>query len=92
MELPKILPKSAEQKRVLGEFYDLYKDKPWFVKAEFVEMHPNHLRPTIQVYCENDPASERTNIAGFAATYGLALEILVRRQAATTTAPTRRRR
>jgi hypothetical protein len=78
MELPRKLPEGREHKRILGEFYDLYKNRPWFYRAELMEMHPDHLKPTLQVYCDFEPALERKEIVQFAATYNLALEIIIR--------------
>jgi hypothetical protein len=78
MELPRTLPKGREQKRILGEFYDLYKDRKWLSRAELIEMHPVHLKPTLQIYCEYEPALERRELVQFSALYNLALEIFIR--------------
>ena len=36
MELPTKLPKSLEHRRILGEFYDLNKNKQWFHRGESI--------------------------------------------------------
>lgn len=76
MELPKHLPEKQEHKRILGEFYDYNKNKQWFYRAELVEMHPTHMKPTIVIYCNYNPVLEMKDILQFCNNYNIAHEIL----------------
>jgi hypothetical protein len=78
MELPKNTnTKNPEYRRILGEFYDIHKNDQWFQRAEFIEVHPSHMRPTIEVHCRNKPVLEMKNILQFAGRYNLALEWII---------------
>lgn len=78
IELPHKLPQSIEHRRVLGEFYDRNKRRQWFRRAELVELHPTHMKPTLEVYCDYNPVLEMKDILEFTAAYNLALEIIPR--------------
>ena len=80
LELPKrnYSKVSKEHRRILGEFYDMNKDKQWFNRAELVELHPTHMKPTLEIYCDYNPVLEMKEILQFTGTYNLALEIIAR--------------
>ena len=78
MELPKKMPQSTEHRRILGEFYDLNKNKQWFDRAEFVELHSSHMKPTIEIYCQYNPVLEMKEILEFTTKHNIALEIISR--------------
>ena len=67
---------SQEHRRILGEFYDFNKNRQWFRRAELVELHPNHMKPTLEVYCDYNPVLEMKDILQFTGKYNLALEIV----------------
>lgn len=75
MELPRTMPKSTEHRRILGEFYDFNKNKQWFHRAELVELHPTHMKPTLEIYCNYNPVLEMKEILSFTNMYNVALEI-----------------
>lgn len=74
MQLPKFLPDSPEDRRILGEFYDLYKDRQWFDRAEIVENHPTQMRKTLEITVKYNPLLEMKEILNFIRKYNLALE------------------
>jgi hypothetical protein len=76
MELPKRLPAKMEHRRILGEFYDFNKNKQWFHRAELVEMHSTHMKPTIEIYCTYNPVLEMKDILQFCDRYNVAHEII----------------
>ena len=78
MELPLKLEsiKNQEHRRILGEFYDFNKNKQWFHRAEFVEMHPTHMKPTLEIYCKYNPVLEMKEILQFCDKYNIAHEIV----------------
>ena len=76
--LPTKLPSSNEYKRILGEFYDKYKNKQWFHRAELIENHLTHMRPTIEIYCNYNPILEMKEIVPFISKYNLGLEIIAK--------------
>jgi hypothetical protein len=78
LELPRRLPKGKEYRRILGEFYDINKNKQWFNRAEFVELHPTHMKPTLVIICDYAPVLEMKEILQFTANYNLALEVISR--------------
>lgn len=78
MELPRKLPDGTEYRRILGEFYDTNKNRQWFHRAELVEMHPSHMKPTLEIYCDYNPVLEMKDILQFTSRYNLALEIIAR--------------
>ena len=78
MELPKKLPKSTEHRRILGEFYDINKNKQWFHRAELVELHSSHMKPTLEIYCDYNPVLEMKDIIQFTSNYNIAVEIVTR--------------
>lgn len=78
MELPRKLPAKIEHRVILGEFYDINKNKQWFDRAEFVENHPNYMKPAIQIYCGYNPVLEMKEILQFAESHNVAVEIINR--------------
>jgi len=76
MKLPKQLPANQEDRRILGEFYDLNKDRQWFEQAELVENHPKHMKKTLEVTVNYNPLLENKEILSFAHKYNLAVEII----------------
>ena len=78
MELPRKLPVNQEYRRILGEFYDINKNRQWFNRAELVEMHPSHMKPTLEIYCDYNPVLEMKELLQFTAKYQLGLEIKAR--------------
>lgn len=76
MKLPNQLPKGQEDRRVLGEFYDINKDRQWFEQAELVENHPKHMKKTLVVTVNYNPLLENKEILGFVHKYNLALEVI----------------
>jgi hypothetical protein len=76
MELPRQLPKNPELRRVLGEFYDFNKNKQWFHRAELVEMHSTHMKPTLEIHCTYNPVLEMKEILQFCSKYNIANEIV----------------
>lgn len=76
MELPVKLPVSNEHRRILGEFYDINKNKQWFHRAELVDNHPTHMRATLVIYCNYNPVLEMKEILPFVAKYQLGMEII----------------
>ena len=73
MKLPKYLPDNQEDRRILGEFYDTYKDRQWFERAEIVEKHPTHMKKTLEITVSYPPLLENKEILGFTHKYNLAL-------------------
>jgi len=69
---------SSEQRRILGEFYDIFSKKQWFHRTELMELHPTHMKPAIQVFCNYNPILEMKEILTFTNRYNLALEIIPR--------------
>ena len=78
LELPRKLPKGKEHRRILGEFYDINKNKQWFNRAELVELHPTHMKPTLVIICDYNPVLEMKEILQFTGTYNLALDVVPR--------------
>lgn len=80
IELPRKINeiKNPEHKRILGEFYDINKDRQWFNRAELIELHSTHMKPTIEIYCHYNPVLEMKEILQFASRYNVALEIIAR--------------
>jgi hypothetical protein len=78
MQLPLKLESisNPEHRRILGEFYDLNKNKQWFHRAEFVEMHPTHMKAALEIYCMYNPVLEMKELLQFTSKYNLALEII----------------
>jgi hypothetical protein len=79
MRLPKQLPVGQEDRRILGEFYDTYKDKQWFDSAELVENHPTQMRRTLEVSVAYNPLLEAKELLTFTQKYNLALVINILR-------------
>lgn len=75
MELPRKMPESFEHRRILGEFYDINKNKQWFLRAELNELNANHMKPTIEIYCSYAPVLEMKEILQFCGKYNIAHEI-----------------
>jgi ketol-acid reductoisomerase len=78
MELPKRMPAKTEHRLILGEFYDINKNKQWFDRAELIELHPNHMKPTIEIYCSYNPVLEMKEILQFASGHNIAVEVIAR--------------
>ena len=78
MELPRKMPAKVEHRVILGEFYDINKNKQWFDRAEFVENHPNYMKPTIQIFCSYNPVLEMKEILQFAESKNVAVEVINR--------------
>jgi len=78
MELPKRLPEKNEHRVILGEFYDINKDKQWFDRAEFIANHPTTMKPTIQIFCSFTPVLEMKEILQFAEKRSVAVEFVNR--------------
>lgn len=76
VELPKYLPTNTEHKRILGEFYDTYKNKQWFRRAELIPNHPTHMRATLEIHCNYTPVLEMKDILPFFTKYNLGMEII----------------
>ncbi len=77
MELPKKLDGlSQEHRRILGEFYDWQKGKQWFKRAEIISLHPTHMKPALEIYCDYNPVLEMKDILQFTGKYNLAVEII----------------
>lgn len=71
-----ITPKQQELRRILGEFYDINKNKQWFHRAELVELHSTHMKPTIEIYCSYNPVLELKEIIQFSDRHNLAFQII----------------
>jgi hypothetical protein len=80
IELPHYINeiKSQEHRRILGEFYDINKSRQWFYRAELIELHPSHMKPTLEIYCNYNPVLEMKDILQFTNKYNIALEIVAR--------------
>ena len=76
MELPQRMPEKQEYRRILGEFYDGAKTRQWFHRAELIELHSTHMKPTLEIYCSYNPVLEMKEILQFTDKYKLALEIV----------------
>jgi len=74
MTLPTFLPKSQEDKRILGEFYDTYAKMQWFERAELYENHPTQMKRVIEVTVRNLPAFEMKEILTWAHKYNMGFE------------------
>lgn len=70
------LPKDPEKRRILGEFYDINKNKQWFWRAEYIENHPTHMCDTLVIYPKYNPVLEMKDILTFGDKYKIALEIV----------------
>jgi hypothetical protein len=77
IELPRRINeiKNPEHRRILGEFYDINKNRQWFRRAELIELHPTHMKPTIEIYCDYNPVLEMKDILQFTSKYNVAVEI-----------------
>ena len=69
---------SQEHRRILGEFYDINKNRQWFYRARLIELHPTHMKPALQVFCDYNPVLEMKELLTFTSRYNLALEIIPR--------------
>jgi hypothetical protein len=78
MELPRKMPSKIEHRIILGEFYDMNKDKQWFDRAEFVELHPTHMKPTLEIYCSYNPVLDMKDIIQFTESKNVAIQIIAR--------------
>ncbi len=76
IQLPVRLPRSPHLRAVLGEFYDIFKNKQWFWRAELVESHPTHMTTTLEIYCKYNPVLEMKEILQFTARHNIALEMV----------------
>ncbi len=78
MELPRKMPQKMEHRQILGEFYDINKNKQWFDRAEFIELHANHMKPALEVYCSYNPVLEMKEILQFTGLHNIAIEFISR--------------
>lgn len=76
MRLPTEMPEGAEDRRILGEFYDLHVKKQWFDMALLIVNHPQQMRKTLVVYVNYNPAFEQKDILAFTHKYNLGLQII----------------
>lgn len=74
MNLPQFLPKSQEDRRILGEFYDTFSKQEWFERAELHENHPDTMRKTLEATVRYLPTLEMKEILSWAHKYQLPLE------------------
>jgi hypothetical protein len=74
MNLPNFLPKAAEDRKILGEFYDKFAKMQWFVRAEFYVNHPTQMRRTVEATVEYLPTLEMKDIIAWAHPYQIGLE------------------
>lgn len=74
MTLPTFLPKTQEDKRVLGEFYDTFSRMQWFEKAELFENHPTQMCKALEVTANYLPTLEMKDILTWAHKYQLRIE------------------
>ena len=74
MNLPKFLPKNVDDRRVLGEFYDIFHRMQWFERAELHENHPTQMRRTLEATVNYLPTLEMKEILTWAHKYQLGLE------------------
>lgn len=72
--LPSFLPKNAEDKRILGEFYDTFHKMQWFGKAELFENHPTQMKKTLEVTVRYIPTLEMKEILTWLHKYQMGLE------------------
>jgi len=74
MQLPTFLPKTQEDKRILGEFYDRFSKMQWFERAELHENHPTRMGKAIEVTANYLPTLEMKDILMWAHKYQLPVE------------------
>lgn len=72
--IPTNLPANQEDRRVLGEFWDLYKNHQWFRSANIVENHPTQMRKTLEINANYKPIVEIKDVLSFTHKYNLAVE------------------
>lgn len=75
MQLPRKLPDSHEDRLNLGEFYNTYKDRQWFERAEIIDNHPTQMRKTLELLVRYNPLLEAKEILSFTNKFNLALVI-----------------
>ena len=78
MELPRRMPAKPVHRQILGEFYDMNKNKQWFNRAELIELHSSHMKPTIEIFCDYHPVLEMKDIIQFANRHNIAIEVIAR--------------
>jgi len=76
MQLPEQMPTDADDRRILGEFYDQYKDNQWFQRAELIPNHPRQMKRTLEIYAAYNPLLQMKDLISFTSKYNLALEIV----------------
>ena len=74
MQLPTRLPDNVEDKRILGEFYDVFSRMQWFEKAEMFENHPTRMSKAIEVTANYLPTLEMKEILMWAHKYQMPVE------------------
>jgi len=74
MNLPNFLPKSPEDRRILGEFYDMFSRMQWFERAELHDNHPTQMRKALEVTANYLPTLEMKDILVWAHKYQLPVE------------------
>jgi len=63
--LPERLPIDPNDRKILGDCYDLFCTRQWFRGADLVFNHPTHMCKTLVIKCEYKPVAEMTEILGF---------------------------
>ena len=76
MELPRKMPVNQSERENLGLFYDTYKNKQWFNRAELIPNHPKHMRLTLEIHVNYNPLLEMKEILTFAAKYNYAVDVV----------------
>lgn len=74
MNLPNFLPTSQEDRRILGEFYDIYAKMQWFERAELHENHPTAMCRALEATVNYLPTLEMRDILSWAHKYKLPIE------------------
>jgi len=74
MTLPTFMPKTQADRQILGEFYDLYKDRQWFERAELYENHPKQMKKALEITVRYAPLLEMKEILTFIHKYNIGLE------------------
>jgi hypothetical protein len=76
MTLPEQMPTDSTDRRILGEFYDQYKDNQWFERAELILNHPRQMRKTLEIHAKYNPILQMKEIIAFTSKYNLGMEVV----------------
>ena len=68
---------TSEERRILGEFYDLNANKQWFRGARILHKHPNTLTKTIEIIANYKPVVEMKEVISFGHKYQLSTEWII---------------